>query len=475
MSAGLLGAWALLVAIQLGWIPFARHAWGFDLWAYLPGWASWVLGAASLPLCSRRVRDALAQGWLATARRVPADPRLEALACAALALALWLVRERVLTGDSAVLVATAHWGPAFIFPEVGVTFLLRGIVGLAPELGLDAVETMRAISCVCGGAAAWLLLRVARELVPGWPAVVVALCVLSGGLARVFAGRIEVYAPLLVAVLLYLWTGLRALRGRGPVALPGLCLGLAIWLHAAAALLLPSLLAIGPLRSGTWRGRDAWRASAGLLVLAGAPLALFAVAHGAIAGTASVLEAWTRVLEILGLRRGAGAVRWWVRGRGGEPSIGTDVVWLSRAHLKYLLNSFALLVPAVLPTLAALLVRRPRTLVSGTRERWLAIAALPLVAYALALRPFWGPWDWDLFALTALLLACVCVRAVAALAPPRGLAVACIGFQLCFVGVPFLWIGAGTPREVGPFGFRGFDYELREPGRPPPERLAPWL
>ncbi|TFG94811.1 MAG: hypothetical protein E4H11_06100 [Myxococcales bacterium] len=111
----------------------------------------------------------------------------------------------------------------------------------------------------------------------------------------------------------------------------------------------------------------------------------------------------------------------------------------------------------------------------GTQGRWLAMTALPLVVYALALRPFWGPWDWDLFALTALLLACLCLPALAALRLAPGLAIACIGFQLCFFGIPLVWIGAGDPREVGTFGFRDFDYDLRQPARPPPERVAQWL
>ena len=181
------------------------------------------------------------------------------------------------------------------------------------------------------------------------------------------------------------------------------------------------------------------------------------------------------MLEILGRSHEPGGIRWWVRGWGGAPSIGTDVVWLSRAHLKYLLNAFSLLVPACLPSLLFLLLRMPRALVAGAQGRWLAILAFPLGLYATAVRPFWGPWDWDLFALPALVLACLCVRALASLRLAPGLAVACVGFQLCFVGIPFFWIGAGSPRDVGPFGFRSFDYDLRQPARPPPERLAPWL
>jgi hypothetical protein len=475
MSLGLFAAWSLLAALQLGWLPFARTAWAFNLWSYLPEWAPWLLGAASLSLCAARVRDAISVHLLAAAHRWSRKPLLEALACVAVALGLWFLRERSLLADSAVLVAIAHSDHAFIFPEVGATTLFRVIARLAPQLGVDPIEGMRALACVCGGAAAWLLLRVAPELVPGWSAPALVLCVLSGGLLRVFAGRIEVYAPLLVAMLAYLWLALRALRGGGGVALPGLWLGFAIWIHASAALLLPSLLALVALRVSPPRGREAWRELGSLLLLAGAPLAVFLAVHSALSGWGSVREVWIRVLEILGRSGEAGGTRWWVRGWGGRPSIGTDVVWLSGAHLKYLSNSFTLLVPALLPLLACLLLLRPRALLAGTQGRWLAIAALPLVFYSLALRPFWGPWDWDLFALTALLLACQCFRALAALRLAPGLAIACIGFQLCFFGIPLVWIGAGNPREVGPFGFRDFDYDLRQPARPPPERVAPWL
>ncbi len=474
-SLGLLAAWSLLVALQLGWLPTARIGWAFNLWAYLPEWAAGLLGALALSLCATRVRDALAAGFSAVARRLPTGALCEASACGIVALALWLLRENVLTGDSAVLVTAAHTGQAFVFPEVGATFLLRSILLIARALGVDVVELMRAFACICGGAAVWLLLRVAREIAPGASAAAVVLVLLSGGLARVFAGRIEVYAPLLVAVLAYLWSALRVLRGEGHRALPALCLGGAIWLHAAATLLVPSLLAITWLAARGRGNRDAWREAIRALLFAGAPLAAFLVLQSLVAGTASFLGAWTRVLEILGRSSEPDRIRWWVRGWGGAPSIGTDVVWLSRAHLKYLLNAFSLLVPACLPSLLFLSLRKPGALVAGTQGRWLAIVALPLGLYATAVRPFWGPWDWDLFAISALVIACLCVRALASLRLAPGLAVACIGFQLCFFGIPFLWIGAGQPRDVGPFGFRSFDYDLRLPARPPPARLAPWL
>src|SRR5262245_16165128 len=173
MAHWLFAAWALLAAIQLGWLPFARHAWAFDLWAYLPVWAAWALGATSLALCAPRVRDAIAAGFAALARRVRRGPAVEAVAALAVAALLWALRERPLTGDSAVLVAAAHAGHSFVFPEVGATFLLRSLLELGRELGLRPVESMRVLSCASGGIAVFLLLRVARELVPGWSAAAV--------------------------------------------------------------------------------------------------------------------------------------------------------------------------------------------------------------------------------------------------------------------------------------------------------------
>ncbi len=477
MSLGLFAAWCLLAAAQLGWLPFARHAWAFNLWSYLPCWAPWLLGAGSLLLCAARVRAGVVAGFAAAGRRLGGGVGVDAASAAALALGLWALRERTLGGDSAVLVAAAHAGHAFVFPEVGATFLLRSCLELGRELGLRPVESMRMLSCASGGVAIFLLLRVGRELAPGGSAAAVALFVLSGGLARVFAGRVEVYAPLLAAILAYLWTALRAARGAGSSTAPALCLGVAIWLHAAALLLLPSLLLVPVLRRpGASRARKGQEGLA-LAALAGAPLALFLASQAAGAGTTSLAQALRRALEILGQSGEPGATRWWVRGWGGAPSIGTDVVLLGPAHLKYLLNAFALLVPGLLPLLAWLLARRPRAFLAGAQPRLLASAALPLVAYTLALRPFWGPWDWDLFSATALVLACLAVRVASELRSVHtpGLAAACIGFQLLFFGIPFLWIAAGTPREAGPFGFRGFDYDLRKAGTPPPERLAPWL
>src|SRR5262245_59836622 len=114
MSLGLLAAWCLLAATGLGWLPVARYAWAFNLWAYLPAWAAGLLGAAALALCASRVRAGVAAACAGAARRLPGGLAVEIGASAAVVLALFWLRERTLTGDSAVLVAAAHGGFAFV-------------------------------------------------------------------------------------------------------------------------------------------------------------------------------------------------------------------------------------------------------------------------------------------------------------------------------------------------------------------------
>ncbi len=110
--------------------------------------------------------------------------------------------------------------------------------------------------------------------------------------------------------------------------------------------------------------------------------------------------------------------------------------------------------------------------------RFLCVASLPCVAYACLLRPFWGPFDWDLFAIAALCLSALSIHLLASGLPDllfRQLATCLVGFQLLFVSIPFLAIGRGNVRDAGPFVYGAFHLDLREPARTPPERLARWL
>ena len=97
---------------------------------------------------------------------------------------------------------------------------------------------------------------------------------------------------------------------------------------------------------------------------------------------------------------------------------------------------------------------------------------------SLALRPVWGPFDWDLFAVTGLwigFLAAILLAGLEARALRNHVAVAALGLQLGFVAIPLIAIGQGASRDEGILEQSHFDSRLARPGRRPPRPIARWL
>jgi hypothetical protein len=473
-------AWALLVAAQLGWLPGTRFAWAFGLWRYFPPGVSAVLAAVSLLLCHRAPRAAilrLVEQAASAAARLPRTVRATLL-LVGISLGLWALRERQLSGDSPLLLLAVQGGDQFVFPDTGATWLLMQVCTLAKSVSIPVWPAAQLWSCAWGGVTAALLAGMAKRLAPGnGPAA--AVLILSGGLLRVFAGHVETYPVLLAAVVAYLWAGLSRLGDRGSLALPCLALGIALWVHAAAACLIPSLVwLLWDTAESSPAAHRLRRTSLGLALAALPTLLFFLTAMLTTDGRASLVDALAKALEILGQSNDPTATRWWVRGFGGEPSIGTDVVLLSRAQLKYLLNAAHLLSPFALPGIAMVVATNPRSLVAAASARFLMLVSAPLVLYAFALRPFWGPYDWDLFAPTALALSVLVLHVLATRREARSfraMAVVLIGFAWLFVTLPFLATGVLTMRQAGPFAVPLQEYELRKALQPAPDWLAPWL
>jgi hypothetical protein len=248
----------------------------------------------------------------------------------------------------------------------------------------------------------------------------------------------------------------------------------------AALCLVPSLAALPFL--GMPEERISVRLSRAVrcLAVAAAPSFVFVLAVTVFGQPPDVDRAWKVVLETLGASPNVDAVRWWVRGWGGTPSVGTDVVFLSLAQLKYLGNAAYVLVPFAVPALGVVALWRRRLFLATRTARFLGVASVPLVVYAFALRPFWGPFDWDLFAISVLCLAALAAHLLATGLSEtafRHLAVQWIGFQLLFVSIPFLVTGLGVARDAGPFapGYFHHELDLLTPEKEPPPKLAPWL
>jgi hypothetical protein len=216
----------------------------------------------------------------------------------------------------------------------------------------------------------------------------------------------------------------------------------------------------------------------GGLALAALPSVVFLLVVWMLGAGAAFERGWGALSEILGTSDGPNALNRWVRGWGGEPSLGTDYVFLALPHLKYLGNAAHVLAPGALPVLLWFALRDRRVFRATAPARFLLAACLPLLIYALTLRPIWGPFDWDLFAITALFLAALSAHVLrAALRDPTYAQVVLwiVGFSLLFVGIPFLLMGVATPVGAGPFGVVEFDFHSVEPTSPSFETLEPWL
>ena len=151
---------------------------------------------------------------------------------------------------------------------------------------------------------------------------------------------------------------------------------------------------------------------------------------------------------------------------------------LSAPHLRFLANCVYLLAPVALPLILGIsLATRTRGLASATTY-FLGTAALGTLVYAFALRPFWGPYDWDLFSLTALCLSCFAAflwsRCQATWVNFIGLLAATSGFL--FVALPSLVIGLHATHEAGPLVDEQLDAnEGEDPWNALSRAIAPWL
>jgi hypothetical protein len=487
VSMAVLVSWLFLCALQYGLVPIARYAWAVNLWAYQPSPVGPVLATLALTVVFSGVRERLA----AAARRLVAllggSPGGELVIGLGAAVIFWLLRDNELSPDARIFGGAMLAGQdLFFFPDVGASWTIFRLAALARTLGMPLFSLVQAASCVAGGVTVALLTNIARCGLLGRRRMLglATTLLLSGGLVRVFAGRVESYALLLVAVTAYVWLALRYLEdgrgehGRGWYA-TCLAFGVSVLLHAVAITVLPSLLLLPRLATPGLRAGAMLR----MLVRGGAvaalPLLAFVLGIAFVDGGEHLGEGVHRVIEVLGRSEAAGARRWWVRGWGGAPSIGTDYVLLSMPHLKFIANNVYLLCPSALGVLVVLFSWRGREILRDSRGRLLFTLCVPPVFYMFALRPAWGPYDWDVFALTALVLVLLQAHALDVVLRPqvaRHVAIWLIAFQLLFVGAPFLVLRASSARDAGPFFVEGyFSPYMINADTPPTPALAPWL
>jgi len=473
-----------LVAVELGWVPGARRAWGFTLWQYLPRPFAIGLAATLLALCLPTFRRMVVAALGPHVRRLvgqPGTPARWALLLVGTIVGLWLLRERQFHGgDALILLFNAASRSQFLFPDVGATYLFYVCSRIASALAVSGVAVLQAAVVLFGGVAVLCTVQVARYLAPGPGRAVLCLAlVLGGGLTRVLAGHVEVYAFVLLCAAAYVWSALAFLRGRTGPALPALALGTGLWMHLSFSFLVPSLLALFWLEPARPDRRAlARRMALGLALVPLPTLAFLAIMLG-IGRTADIAQAWRTLLEWGTFVPSPVDHEAFLRGFFASSGPGTRYVIFSPGHLVYLVNVFFLMVPVTGPILVAFAVLSPRRY-GATREAvFLSVAGLFLALYSSVVRPVWGPYDWELFSLTAFCLACLAAHLlVHALDDPplAELGVVLVAAMLLTVTVPLLAIGIEVTHDAGPFAYGALRTERGESLMQTFERrLGPWL
>ncbi|MCE0763110.1 hypothetical protein LWC35_09340 [Pseudonocardia kujensis] len=219
---------------------------GVDRWAFVG--RGWAITFASLATAA-----GLAVGrWPERARVLAADAtaalgrRTTRLIVAAVGVGLfWLLSDRTENLDGSLLQGKFEAAPGgFATHDEMLELYLHSRLwaGLHAMWGWDVAQTYRLVSCLSGGAAVLLALRIARRF--DQPLLVLGL--LAGGAwVMVFFGDVENYTLTAVVALAYLAGALRFLDDEDGSVWPlGLLLGLGVLCHLETLVLGPSLLVL---------------------------------------------------------------------------------------------------------------------------------------------------------------------------------------------------------------------------------------
>jgi len=357
--------------------------WGFNHFAYLPGWAFVLwLAAAALLLIPRFQRRAA--GWLAGP-----IPRLLFSPGGALLLAILgagcfvLLRERSLfMGDGYLVGELVEKGMPFrAFDSLDYLLHFQAYKRLrAWGTEVSSFDLYRVGSVLAGFLAVWVWTRLCAGLPwePWRRATALGLILLSGP-AALFFGYVESYSFLFLFLTAFLLAGVRVLEGTGKLWVAAAFFGAGLAFHLTAVFSGPALLYLA-LAAPVRPARRRW------LEVAGPPAALFAVAvllHVAEGYNAQ----WFRreFLEAKNTRQ------LWIPLGGGR---GLFSVY----HWKDLANLALITAPASLAAVAASLpALRSRLGEPTVRFLSLQIASVALCSLLLD-RKLGGARDWDLFA-----------------------------------------------------------------------------
>jgi hypothetical protein len=375
-------------------------AWG--LWPYtiLPPVVGWALALAAasliLPVVNRAIRRVLGLLWEALPGKEHRHLWFAFLALASLPI-FWAARlGHLCWGDSSLLAKgianpetqlTYNWqAPLTVFLHARLWAVGSSLFGWP-----DAATAYALTSTLCGGLFVYFLLLATHLLGRDGPerAVIFGL-VVSTGAVQLFFGYVENYTIMSLGVLLYLYLGLRCLRGEiGPTWL-AIALALTNAFHPSTVVLIPSLLYLF------------WRRSEGGMRIGTLARLLLPFVIAAL-GVLLLLQSGDHGLDALtGLDAPGGMDRRWLVPLWRVETNWEHYTMFSLGHLQDIINEQVLIAPFGLPLLAALALKPRKMLgtseVSGTWP-FLAVATGCYLLFTWAWNPdYGGQRDWDLFA-----------------------------------------------------------------------------
>lgn len=421
--------------------------WGVHALAFFPAWASCGATALTLilllPAASERgVR--MLSGMRVPARvRSPYLPRivypLRYALIGLLSLApFYLLRVRVQTLGDGPLWVRELTGPLGRLASEPLTIsLVRLLYGLMQGAGWeDALRVYQILSWACGALYVFFALLTA-DAVGRDPRerAILRLCLLTVGTMELFCGYAEHYAPLTVAILVFLYTSWRHLDGRGSLTGPALAWGVAFALHFSAAALLPSLAFLYFIE---WR-RNPFRAG----------FCLKAVIPPALVLSLFYLIGFDLKAQFRRLGTESHAVPLW----GPDPFLRPHTL-LSPVHLADVVNLHLLVAPMGLLLVGAIWLTVRDRIARNPHLFLLGSAAFFHVLFTAVFSPEIGAFrDWDLaspVAVPTALLAGYLLTRCAEPGTQRRLAWV-VGVVAFFHLIPWLWVNADPERALARF------------------------
>lgn len=301
------------------------------------------------------------------------------------ALIFWFFRDTVhMLGDGQTLAVMIARGDVFH----GYDFMTFSLVARVYEVmgGNDkpaAFQYLAVVSCLSGAiylaAAAWSARRLAEA---GSSRILLYLLLIFTPSTQIFFGYAEVYAPLSIALLVFVTNVIGYLRGRSSLLSVTLAWSAGLFFHLNALFLAPLLVALM-----IWRPMgDEDSFPKRLATLVWPPLATLALAGGIFLAGGYGLAQWRR--DFGGVEPGSGILVPWTGLHG----------FLGGLHLKDVLNLLLLLAPVPLALLVSGIPNRFR----GSNSRpenllWVGSAWLLILVMAVHMK-LGIVRDWDLFA-----------------------------------------------------------------------------